>query len=297
MSQTMKDKPAKNSLPVHEPGEELSGAEKLVDSLRPHSSSIALGLALLFLVFVVATYFIKSNMDRNEDQWRLMNNKIAEVGITGNTSGLKEVIEEFPDGTAGLWALQLAGDYDLRQGISELAQDRAAGIKTIEKARDSLQKIVDAPAASKNTMLQRRSTYSLAYANESLGKFAQAEALYQQIVDGAPESAFGKAAKRGIERTSNPVYVALYEKFSNWDDSLAEAPGPPIPTTPDISFKEFDEIDLPDEEANDDSESTDSGSTDSAGGDFESNIDGENDGKAARDETVGGDAGDSKPEE
>ena len=137
-------------------------------------------------------------------------------------------------------ALQLAGDYDMRTGLSKLSFDREGGIKLIEKARDSLQAVVDAPATQKSTMLQRRSTFSLAYAYESLGDFEKAKVLYQQLVDAAPDAAFADSARRGVKRTSNPEYVALYEKFKNHEDVLGDAPGPAIPQKPDISFPDLD---------------------------------------------------------
>lgn len=240
MSQVMKEKTATSQLPVAPPSEELSGVEKFIDSLRPYGSTIALGIALMFLVFIAIAWFVKSGLDRKEDQWRLLNTKIAEYSLNQNTSGLKEVAEEFPDGNAGMWGLQLAGDIDMRSGIFQLGEDRDAGLKRIEKARDAFKKVVDAPAANKTTMLQRRSTFALAYAEETLGNFDAAKALYESIIESAPESSIAELARRGIERTTNPAFVAIYDEFKNWEDPLAEAPGPVVPDRPDISFPKVD---------------------------------------------------------
>ena len=232
----MKDKSLPQPVPGEQTTEPLSGAERLVDSLRPYGAFIALGVALLFLAFIAVAWSIKVRFDQQERPWMALNQKIAEFGLTGNTSGLKEVAEDFPDGAAGLWGLQLAGDLDLRNGNAQLPVDRTAGIKLIEKARDTLKKIVDAPAASKSTMLQRCSTFSLAYAYESLGDFENAKKIYQQIVDSTPQSALADPARRGIVRSSDPAYAIVYAKFKDWVDPMADAPGPAVPSRPDISF-------------------------------------------------------------
>ncbi len=219
----------------------MSIAEQWVEKLAPYGSMIALGIATMFLAFIGITYFVKANFQAKELEWRQLNTSITEVGISGNTDSLKQVAEDFPESKAGLWALQLAGDYDLRTGLSQLSYDREGGLKLIKKARDSLQTVVDASDESKSTMLQRRSTFSLAYANESLGEFEKAKALYQQLIDAAPDTAFAQPAKRGVERTSDSAYVALFDKFTKWEDILGDAPGPMIPERPDISFPSLGE--------------------------------------------------------
>ena len=235
MSQTMNKKPPKND-PLPEAPEELSLAEQWVDKLMPYGSMIALGIALCFLAFIIVTYMIKANEVRAENEWRELNTSITEVGLSGNTARLKQVADDFPTGRAGMWALQLAGDYDLRTGIGQLSYDREGGLKLIEKSRDTLQRIVDGPASAKTTDLQRCSTFSLAYANESMGEFAKAKSLYQEIVDNALDSPFGEPAKRGLARCSNPKYAVLFDDFKTYDDSIEEAPGATVPDKPNISF-------------------------------------------------------------
>lgn len=240
MSQTMNKKTRKSQLPVVEE-HDLTAAEKLVEKLSPYGSMIALGIALLFLAFIAIAYFIKAGYIAKEREWQQLNASITEVGISGNTNSLKRVAEEYPESKAGLWALQLAGDYDLRTGLSQMTYDREGGMQLINKATESLQKVVDAPADIKSPMLQRRSTFSLAYALESVGEFGKANELYKQLVESAPDAAFAEPARRGVERTSDETYAALFEKFQKWEDILGDAPGPMIPERPDISFPSLGE--------------------------------------------------------
>lgn len=256
MTQTIK-KRTSTPLPVTEPEVEQSTADKIGDWLAENGTMLALVTALGFLIFMAVVWLLNSRQSQQEAQWNQLQQSIAGVGLTGKSDGLLDVADEFPDGKAGLWALQLAGDYDLQNGLATISQDRQKGIELIKKARESLQRIVDAPDSQKTTMLQRRSTFSLAYALESLGEFDKANKYYQQLVDAAPDSAFAPAAKRGAERTSNPAFVALYDKFKNFEEELGDAPGPLVPDQPDISFPEIPDI----------SDDIESGDDDNAAGD------------------------------
>ncbi len=240
MSNAAKDKPLSHKLPVVDHHDDLNPAEQLLEKIKPHANLIMLGLLALFLLFIAIAWMLKSRSDLAEGEWLHLNRQIGTFERTGNLSNIKAVIEDYPEGKAGLWGLQLAGDFELRQGISKLASDKTEGLKEIEKAKNTLKKVVDAPAKQKTTMLQVRSTLSLAYAYESLGELGEAKQLYQQIVDKAPDSAFGKTASRGLERTSNPAYAVIYEKFKNWEDPFAIAPGAESDKKPDISFPDLD---------------------------------------------------------
>jgi len=253
MSQAMeetspKPKPAPaGRLPVIENQPEISGVEKWLEALRPYGNLIAFAFVLVLVVFFASAWYVQHLQRKNEAQWMQLNRSLAETRLTGKTDSLLDVADVYPDGKAGLWALQIAGDVDLRSGLGLMTNSDSRpegiqieeGLKQVEKARRALQKIVDAPAAQKSVMLQQRSTFSLAYALESLGEFSEAKKYYQVIVDTAPDSPFGPPAARGLERVSNPEFVALYEKFKNWEDTLGTAPGPPIPGVPDISFPEL----------------------------------------------------------
>jgi len=243
MSQTMNQKTAakkkhkKSRLPVVEEPEQLSGAEKLLEDVRPHLTTIGLVIVAITLGFIAVAFMISSRFEQNAAQWRELATSSAIAMRSGNLNGLKEVADTYPDTKAGLWALQIAGDQELRTGIEQLSYDREAGLQLIEKAKKSYLRIVEAPEAIKTTMLNRRSYFSLAYANESLGKFDEANALYKEILESDSESAFAEPARRGVERTSNEQYNALYTLFANYEvEVIGDAPGPAIPERPVIEF-------------------------------------------------------------
>lgn len=241
MSQVTKDKSIPSQLPVVDQGVESSFGDRLLESIRPHLNLILLSIAALVLLFVALAWMLQTRQQAAESEWMTFNQQLSLLSLTGNTSGIKEISEEFPNGSAGLWGLMLAGHFELDQGLRKLGSDRTEGIREIEKAKKTLKRVVDAPAAQKSSLLQVRSTFSLAYAEESLGEFENAKTLYQQLVDQAPDSAFGNAAKRGLMRCSDPKFAKVYETFKNWEDPFAVAPGAPTTPKQDISFPELPE--------------------------------------------------------
>jgi tetratricopeptide (TPR) repeat protein len=241
MSQ-ISDKPAKsNPLPVVNTEEEMNGLEKFFHALVPHASLIGLTLAALLLLFIALAWMYQTRVEMEEGQWITLTRRSGLFEVAGTTNILKEIAEEHPDSKAGLWALQFAGDRDLYNGLSKLASDRTEAIKEIEKAREAFRKIEEAPASLKSPELQRRSTYSLAYTYESLGQMDKAAELYRRLAEEAPESAFGKMAARGLARSRNPEFAAIYDFFKNWEDPTA--PGPLSNDLPNIDFPEIPPID------------------------------------------------------
>ena len=214
--------------------------EAKLGHLKPYASQITLVAALIFAAFVGIAYFVNYRQTVYADQWRELNLANHNFRLNGNTTSLLEVAEDYPNQKAGMWSLQMAGDSELRTGISQLSYAREDGLKFIKRAKENLQRVVDAPSAIKSSDLQRRSLFSLAYACESLGQFDEAKQHYQRLVDEAPDSAFAEPARRGVSRCSNPDMIALYETFKNWKDLADDAPGPNVPTIPNIEFPDID---------------------------------------------------------
>lgn len=243
-SATKKKRRSSSRTPVVEAPPELTGAEKLFEKVKPHLSTITLAVVACLLGFIVIAFIMRNRFDQNALQWRELNNATAIAIRTGDVNGLKQVATNNPDTKAGLWALQIAGDQQLRMGLEQLSMDREGGLALVRKSKENFQSVVDAPNSTKTTMLQRRSHFSLAYASESLGQFSEAKTLYEQLVDEAPDSAFANAALRGASRCSNEDYAKLYERFESWEvDVIGDAPGPALPERPRID--DFPEVDLP----------------------------------------------------
>ena len=215
-------------------------AEKQLGHLKPYASHIALAVAVGFLGFIGITYFIDGQRRAYSDQWRELAVATTDFRISNNTTRLLNVAEDYPNQKAAMWSLQIAGDADLQSGLAQLSYDREGGFAIIKRAKENLQKVVDASSALKTDELQQRALFSLAYACESLGDFEGAAKNYQSIIDGNADSAFVEPAKRGLSRSKNPELIALYDKFKNWKDLAEDAPGPNVPDVPNIDFPEID---------------------------------------------------------
>ena len=232
--------------------EEQTGAEKLMMASQPYWSHIALGILVCILAWVIISYLVQNNRDAAAAPSRQLADAMQQFNVSSNVDSLKQMKIDYPNEIATNWAMLIAGDYELNRGLSQYPSDREGAMRLIKRAKESFKGIVDSPSTAKTTMQQRRSIFSLAYANESLGEFDEAKSLYQRVLDEAPDSIFAESAKRGLERTDDPDFKKLYKEFVDYKPAMEEAPGAAVPDAPDI---EFPAIDLPKEEPVDSSSS------------------------------------------
>ena len=229
-----------NEIPVDgEAEDEMSAGEKFLMASKPYWAHIALGVLACIFASVLWTNFKNSSRESAALPWQELNAAMTQSDLTRDTASLKEMAANNEGKAAGNWALLLAGDEEVNRGLDMLARDRVGGLKLIGQGVDSLQKVVDAPASSKTPMVQRRSLFRLAGAKEALGEFAAAKGHYQTILDEAPDSPWAPPSKRGVARCSNENMVAIYDKFRNWDESSAVAPGPLVPGVPAVNIDGF----------------------------------------------------------
>ncbi len=236
-----------------------SEAEKILEASRPYWGQIALGVCVLLLGYVLVSIFFQNSENAAAEPWQELDRSINQFRISQNVDSLKQMENDYPNEKATNFALQMAGDYELNRGLQQLPTDRDGAIKLIKDAKESFQKVYDAPNTSKTVMQQQRSLYTLAYAAESLGQFDEAKELYSKYTQEAPDSLLYKDAQRGLARVTNPKFTGLYKQFQDHELFDEEAPGAAVEDAPNIDFPE---IDIP-KEMDEAKESSDSG------GDFE----------------------------
>ncbi len=218
-----------------EENELVSWLDQKIGHLRPYFSQILLGILLLLLAGLAVAFFWQQAQAREAAKWQTLAIAQGNYLRTLDNTSLTDFADQYPDDKAGLWALLYAADAEMRAGLSDFTTDRKAGFDKIKKAQNYYQRIVDSPVA-KSTMLQRRSLFGLAYAYESSGDFDQARDLYQQIVELGDETPFADAAARGLKRSTDPQFAALFQTFRDYEDAPETAPGVRLPQRPDISF-------------------------------------------------------------
>ncbi len=235
---------AVNRSALVEADDDLTAGEKLLKQAEPYFAHILLGALSLILAWVLINYFINIRNENASAQWRELSNARTNSLISGSPSALREMADLYPNEKASNWALLMASDFEFNRGIDMLSNDRIGGLKLIEKAAESAQKVVDSPASAKSPLAQQRSLFLAARANEALGKFEASGKFYSELVESAPDSALASAAKRGLERSTNKDYAAVYEQFRTYEEATEEAPGPLVPDAPDLKF----DVDIPEGE-------------------------------------------------
>ena len=222
---------------------ELAGwAEKNLAEIKPYWQQIALAIALGFLIFVGIAYYLDSQKKLEAAKWQDLSTSIWNAEMTNDVSDLTFLAQEYPNHAVGMWALQLAGDYELRTGIQKLTLDRKLGMEKAAKAKGYFQQVVDSNV-KKSEMLQRRSVFGLAYSAETAGDFEAAKTYYKQVIDEGEVSPFYEAATRGLQRSSNIDFVSFFDKFQSFQVAEAEeAPGEVLPDRPNIDFPDLGEL-------------------------------------------------------
>jgi hypothetical protein len=233
-----KPKPAPVSeVPVGDEAiDEMSAGEKFLISTKPYWAHIALGVLAVILASVLWTTWQGMQTESAAAQWQELNNAITQADLTRDPSSLKEMGEKFDGEAAGNWAWLMAADDEFNRGVSMLPNDRVGGFKLVKKAAESAQRVIDAPATSKTPEVQQRSLFLMAQIEETQGNFDAAKGHYQTLLDEAPECPFADAAKRGVERCSNPELAAFYEKFKSWEEVADVAPGELVPDAPKLNL-------------------------------------------------------------
>ena len=212
-----------------------SWLEEKFGDLKPYASQILLAVCALVAVLIAAAYLWQQTESAEAAKWQDLSYARLAYRRSNDATPLVDVADQYPDDPAGNWALLMAADAEARSGLAELSSDRNAGFDKIEKAIGFYRRVVDS-SGTKSPMMQRRSTYGLAYALESNGEFEEATKYYQQLADLGDETPFLEEATRGLQRTKNPKYAELFTKFREYDDVPEVAPGMTLPQRPDISF-------------------------------------------------------------
>ena len=166
----------------------------------------------------------------NPASWENFSLSFESPLIHERTRHLTDMADEFPKPISSRWALLIAGDMTLREGLSSIVTDREVAIRKLDKAKRLYQQIVESKF-TKTPLLQRRALLGLAYTMESLGEFDEAAKYYFQLIEEGFELA--DTAKRGLARTQDEELRAFFEVFSK--TPALEAP---LPSRPEFDFPE-----------------------------------------------------------
>ena len=219
--------------------------------LKPHYKTIAIVAGLLVLAAILFMFLQKLKRDNYASQCQGFNQSYCNTFVDGKPSHLTDLAEQFPDAISSNWAMLIAGDITLNEGLALMGCsanpngapiNREQAIKKLKKAKAHYQAVVDSKIAKK-PMLEKRAVFRLAYAMESLGEFEQAGEYYAQLVE-SDDAVFADAARRGLSRSKNSNLSDFYTAFRT--EKIEPAPGVRMADRPAIEFPAFD---LPEGEA------------------------------------------------
>ena len=206
--------------------------------LKPHYKTIAIVGGLLIVGVILFMFLQKMRSENYAAQWGSFNQAFSNTMMDGKATHLTDLADQFPDAVSSNWAMVIAGDITMREGLGTLATNRESALKKIKKAKSHYQAVVDSKI-EKTPMLEERSVFGLAYALESLGKFEEAGDYYEQLIEQTEEdSVFFEAATRGLARTKDPALVNFYASFES--KKMGIAPGVRLADRPKIEFIEVD---------------------------------------------------------
>jgi len=216
---------------------------KHLQQIQPYQTHITFGVVLIAVLCIGAVYYMNKQRTRSGVSW----SDYFDAFGARDAKALEEVSKLHDGTTAALWAKQSAGDIKLATGAGLLHSDREEAEKSLKDA-EKLFLAVEAGGAG-NPMLVRRARLGLAQVYESLFKVEKAQQYYEKVAKSAPDTAFGKMAKRRFEQLSAPSLQRWYAWFERQEPvvpggasgSVADEPTVSddldmLPDRPDLSF-------------------------------------------------------------
>ncbi len=166
-------------------------------------------------------------------------------------AGLENVATNYGDSAAALWALVVAGDVDLNDGLDSLFQDKSVALTSlgnaIEKYEEVLKQLGD---GTDQPLLRQRALFGLAQAKEGLGEVDEAAEYYQKAaeVNGA-DSALAEQAKQRAKALADSDLKNWYFWFKRQEPKppSAQRPASNLPgTLPGLdSLSDFPDLGTP----------------------------------------------------
>ena len=151
-----------------------------LERLQPYSK-LAMGILVAIVVALGLYSYLKSqSATRNEQGWQQYYQAMDNLQQKGAVEDLQQLAEssEFANTPVGNWAVLSLADHHLREGITQLFNDRAAASKSLRSAVDGYTRIVD---HSKSPTLEDRAVLGAGRAYESLNELDKARAAYEML--------------------------------------------------------------------------------------------------------------------
>jgi tetratricopeptide (TPR) repeat protein len=193
---------------------------------KPYSRQIGLGALAAVLIVGAVIYLIHQQTTSQALGW----SEFLRAFNTYDSKALAEVGKLKEGTTAGLWARQAAGDFNLAEGAHQLFRDRKEALRLLEEAESSY--LAVEKEGGKYPMLVERARFGLGQAYESMSKVDKARQYYQKVAETAQDATLATVAKQRAERLANKSVEGWYAWFER------QEPAPPPSTLPGAKIAE-----------------------------------------------------------
>ena len=203
-----------------EQNELVDSLETWLETIKPHLSKIAMFTIVGVLGIIAIAFWFNTRKAITESQWReyFVSSRFPDA------RGMKTVAEMYPNTTVGNLALINSGDADAALGSRNIMLDKDDYGAKLRKAAEEYEKVLESSSVSE--FAKMRATYALGYSYESLGRFEDAQEMYQAVIDSYPDTAESELAAKSLTRINDPALTAIHAAFREWvPDSTDVAPG------------------------------------------------------------------------
>lgn len=179
-----------------------------IKEASPHATWVLIAVASFLTVWVGWSFYQRYQNTANGEGWRSFFLATASQDREQIQNNLESVANDYEDSAPGIWAILVAADVDLSDGIQQLFEDRALAEISLQAAVDKYKQVLKSLGDSKKTpLIRQRGLFGLAQAKEALSEVEDAAKYYQQMVDLAPDSVLGKQAT---------IRLAMVDDLERW---------------------------------------------------------------------------------
>lgn len=187
----------------------------VVERLRPHFTTIALGIAAAAVGLAAWTIVSSQQAASRSQSWDACMMALSE----GNAERLADVIRRYPGSAAAQWSQLMMADAAIGEGTQLLFIDRERARQRLESAVGTYSGLL---AERPRGLIAERAVFGLAKARESLGQLEEARRGYETVVAEYPESAVRGIAENRIAALSRESTRQWYDWFDGWKPAPAK---------------------------------------------------------------------------
>lgn len=159
-----------------------------IDHVKPYLKTILGVIVALLAVGFTIMFLSQQQATKNAVAW----GELYEVLGSPSTQDLEKFSEDHNRTQPGEWALLVAANSKLQEGVRQMFENRQDAEESLSQAKKLFQKVLD--SAPSQVMIRQRAQLGLAKTFESLNEPEAAIPHYEQLVQSAPDTPFGKAA-------------------------------------------------------------------------------------------------------